>query len=40
VESTPIDPAALLATRAVRVAPVGLKLTDRLLRELKSHGRP
>ncbi|HEU4369038.1 MAG TPA: plasmid stability protein [Methylomirabilota bacterium] len=37
---TPLDPEALLArARAVRVTPVGLKLTDELLKELKSDGR-
>ncbi len=41
VQSTPIDAEALLATaRAIRVTPVGLTLTDALLKELKSYGRP
>jgi plasmid stability protein len=40
VQSVPVDPEALLATaRAIRVTPVGLKLTDKLLKEMKSHGR-
>lgn len=38
--AAPLDPDALLASeRAIRATPVGLKLTDKLLKEMKSHGR-
>ncbi len=39
--SVPVDAEALLArARAVRRTPKGVKLTDRLLHELKVAGRP
>ncbi|ALA61228.1 FitA-like ribbon-helix-helix domain-containing protein [Nitrospira moscoviensis] len=39
--SVPIDAEALLArARAVRKTPKGMRLTDRLLHELKTAGRP
>lgn len=39
--SVPVDAEALLArARALRKTPKGLKLTDRLLHELKVVGRP
>jgi antitoxin FitA len=39
--SVPVDADALLArARAIRQIPKGLKLTDRLLNELKVAGRP
>jgi len=39
--AVPIDPEALLArARAVRRAPVGLRLGDRTLNRLKVYGRP
>ncbi len=39
--SVPIDADALLArARAVRRTPKGIRLTDRLLQELKMAGRP
>jgi antitoxin FitA len=40
-QSVPIDADTLLArARAIRQIPKGLKLTDRLLNELKVAGRP
>jgi plasmid stability protein len=40
-QSVPIDADALLArARAVRKIPKGVRLTDRLLQELKAAGRP
>lgn len=39
--SVPVDPDALLVrARALRRAPRGLRVTDRVLRELKLAGRP
>lgn len=39
-QAAPVDPEAFLArARAVRRTPVGVKLTDRLLRRLKTEGR-
>ena len=41
VESNPVDPEALLARiRALRVRPSRVRLTDRLLTQLKAAGRP
>ena len=38
---TQVDPEALLATaRAIRITPKGLRVTDRLLKEMKNEGRP
>lgn len=39
-QATPVDVEAMLGrVRALRKAPVGLRLTDGLLTRLKSHGR-
>ena len=39
-QPTPVDPDAILATaRAIRINPVGLRLTDRVVEELINHGR-
>lgn len=39
-EATPVDPEALLASaRAVRITPAGLRLTDRVVKQLKTAGR-
>jgi plasmid stability protein len=41
IEATPVDPDTLLArARAVRLAPRGMRLTDRRLTRLKVAGRP
>jgi len=38
--AAPIDPDALLATaRAIRIVPKGLRLSDRLLKQIKNAGR-
>jgi len=40
-ESVPLDPDSLLAkARAIRQAPTHMRLTDKILRELKEKGRP
>lgn len=40
-QSVPLDPQALLArARMIRRTPTGMRLTDKILKELRAAGRP